>query len=281
MVKFLVLLRRDFRARPRPEGRGDVDRLFLVAVGEHDRQRDVVGVALDDLPDALRIEVFLVTLADMQHDAQAARHVRGRLYRKAALAVRGPAPALGLSRFAAQHLDLVGDHEGGIEADPELADQAHILLGVAGQLADKGRCARARDRAEIFDQLVVVHADAVIGDGQGSRRLHWGHHDAIARVALGKRGLSQRGVAQPVAGVGRVRDQLAQEDLLLAIERVRDDIEEAADFRLEAARFGFGFGGSFRRGIQGHCAVQACWGTAAICGPHAAAARHRGALSAS
>src|SRR2546430_13581575 len=49
MVKFLVLLRRDFRARPRPEGRGDVDRLFLVAVGEHDRQRDVVGVALDDL----------------------------------------------------------------------------------------------------------------------------------------------------------------------------------------------------------------------------------------
>ena len=127
----------------------------------------------------------------------------------------------------------------------------------------------------------MVHADAVIGDGQGSRRLHWGQHDAVARVALGKRGLSQRGVAQPVAGVGRVRDQLAQEDLLLAVQRVRDDIEEAADFRLEAAGFGFGFGGSFRRGIQGHCAVQACWGTAAICGPHAAAARHRGALSAS
>src|SRR5438046_9190590 len=102
MVKFLVLLRRDFRARARPEGRADVDRLFRVAVGEQYRLRDVVGVALDDLPDALRIEVFLITLADMQHDAQAARHVRGRLDRKAALAVRGPAPALGLSRFAAQ-----------------------------------------------------------------------------------------------------------------------------------------------------------------------------------
>ena len=49
-------------------------------------------------------------------------------------------------------------------------------------------------------------------------------------------GLGQRRVAQPVAGVGGVGDQLAQEDFLFAVERVRDDIEQAADFGLEAKR---------------------------------------------
>ena len=40
-----------------------------------------------------------------------------------------------LAGLARDHLDLVGDHEGGIEADAELADQRHVLLAVAGELA--------------------------------------------------------------------------------------------------------------------------------------------------
>ena len=131
----------------------------------------------------------------MQCDAGAARHVGGGLDREAALAVGDPAPALAVARLAAQHLDPVGDHEGRIKADPELADQAHILLRVAGQLVDEGRRSRARDRAEVFDQLVMIHADAVIGDGQGPRRLDRGQHDPKIGIALGQRGLGQRRVA--------------------------------------------------------------------------------------
>ena len=56
-----------------------VDRLFLVAVGEHDRQRDMVGIARDDLAEPERLEIFVVALAHMQRDARAARHVGGRL----------------------------------------------------------------------------------------------------------------------------------------------------------------------------------------------------------
>ena len=105
----------------------------------------------------------------MQGDAGAARHVGSRLDREAALAVGSPAPAFALPGLAAQYLDLVSDHERGIEADAELADQAHVAPRVAGQLVDKSGGAGAGDRAEIFDQLIMAHADAVIRDGQRAR----------------------------------------------------------------------------------------------------------------
>src|SRR3546814_6246134 len=40
-------------------------------------------------------------------------------------------------------------------------------------------------------------------------------------------------VAQPVAGVGGVGDQLPEEHLLFAVERVGDDVEQPADLGLE------------------------------------------------
>src|SRR5262249_24781641 len=104
----------------------------------------------------------------MQVDAGAARHILRRFYREAALAVRGPAPTLILAGLAARHFYFVGDHEGGIKADAELADQAHVFLGVAGQLVDESSGAGPRDRAEVLDELVMAHADTVIADGQRS-----------------------------------------------------------------------------------------------------------------
>ncbi len=174
----------------------------------------------------------------MQDDGGAARRLLRLLDRELALAVRDPAPSGALAGLARDDLDLVGDHEGGIEADAELADQGKILvfLGlVAGQVLHEGGGAGARDGAEILDQLVAVHADAVIVDGKGAGRLVGGQDDAEFAVLAGERGLRQRRVAQAVAGVRSVRDQLAKKDLLLAIERMSDDIEEAADLGLKAA----------------------------------------------
>ncbi len=146
-------------------------------------------------------------------------------------------PALGLAGLAGRHLDFCRDHKGGIKADAELTDQAHVLARVARQLIEKGGRAGPGDRAEIFDQLVPVHADAVIGDRQGAGGLVGGQHDAIDRVAAGQRRLGQRRIAQPVAGIRGVGNKLAQEDLLFAVKRMRDNFEKAADFRLEAPGF--------------------------------------------
>ena len=87
----------------------------------------------------------------MQRDAGAAPLDRRLGDGELALAVGDPAPALALAGLAAQHLDPVGDHEGGVEADAELADQRHVLRGVAGHLLHEGGGAGARDGAEILD----------------------------------------------------------------------------------------------------------------------------------
>jgi len=117
-----------------------------------------------------------------------------RLDRELALAVRHPAPALAFARLAAQDLNFFRDHKGRIEAHPELPDQAHILARVARQLVYKSGGAGAGNRAEVVDQLLPVHADAVIGDRKGAGGLIGGECDAVFGFAFGQSRLGQRGV---------------------------------------------------------------------------------------
>ena len=80
---------------------------------------------------------------------------------------------------------FLGDHEGGIEADPKLPDKAHILARVARKLVHEGRRAGSGDRAEVVDQFFPVHPDAVVGDRQGAGGFIWGKNNAVFAVALG------------------------------------------------------------------------------------------------
>ena len=80
---------------------------------------------------------------------------------------RTPASAGGIGA-ARQHLDPVGDDEGRIEADAELADQLRILLLVAGQALEELGGARLGDGAQVRDRFVAAHADAVVADRQGA-----------------------------------------------------------------------------------------------------------------
>jgi hypothetical protein len=59
-------------------------------------------------------------------------------------------------------------------------------------------------------------------------------------VAGGELGLGDRLEAQLVAGVGRVGDQLAQEDLLVRVQRVGDQVQNLGDLGFELAGFGDG-----------------------------------------
>jgi hypothetical protein len=108
-----------------------------------------------------------------------------------------------------------------------------VLGGIAAQLAHETLGAGARDGAEIVGQLAPAHADAVVRNGERVRRLVWRDQDLQQRVIAQKLGLREARVAQPVAGVRCVRDQLAQKDLAMLVERVDDQIENPADFGLE------------------------------------------------
>ena len=63
------------------------------------------------------------------------------------------------------------------------------------------------------------------------------HADREVRVALEERAVGERLEAQLVAGVGGVGDQLAQEDLLVAVQGVDHQVEQLLDLGLEAERF--------------------------------------------
>ncbi len=135
-----------------PHGAGGVDLLggagldgllllgvpLALVVGEEDGEGDVVGVLLDDLLQAPAIGVLRALVVEVDEDGGSgalARIGAGDLFDvEAGLAVAGPLICLVFAGLARDDLNLVGDHEDGVEADAELADEVGVLAGVAGEL---------------------------------------------------------------------------------------------------------------------------------------------------
>ena len=88
------------------------------------------------------------------------------------------------------------------------------------------------DRAEVVLELVLGHADTVIGDRQGAGVLIDGETDQEIAVLHADGIIRQGAEIELVDRVGGVRDQLAQENLLMGIDRIDHHIQEL---------FGFGF----------------------------------------
>ncbi len=141
-----------------------------------------------------------------------------------------------LAGLAGQHVDLVGHHERRIEADPELADQRHVLLRVAGELGGEVLGAGPRDGAQRIHQVLAVEADAVIDNAEGLGVLVDDEADLEIGIAGNQVRFGQRQIAQAVARVGGVGYELAEEDFLVGVERVGNDVEQLADFGLKCER---------------------------------------------
>jgi hypothetical protein len=249
LIGLLVVLRRQFRLRPLPQRARRIDLARLALLRHHeDRELDVVGIGADDALDLIGFEIFCRVLLQMQHDLGTADDTFRRLFiggrdLKAAAAGGGPDPDLVRSGPPAGDNDALGHHESRIEADAELADQIGAILGF-GEARDKGLCAGARDGAEIVDQFLAVHADTAVDHGERVRLLV-GHDPDFRRGPIGDQiGPGDRLITQLVAGVGRVGDQLAQEDVGFRIDRMHHQVQQLGNFGLE--RLGFGGSGGRR-----------------------------------
>jgi hypothetical protein len=88
-----------------------------------------------------------------------------------------------------------------------------------------------------------THPDAVVGDGDGAGVLVVADPDLRLFVAFVEFRVSVRFQPQPVDRVGGVRDQLAQEDLFVAVERVGHEVEQLADLGLETEGLFVGLNG--------------------------------------
>ena len=173
-----------------------------------------------------------------------------------AAAVRGPEPGLVGAGPAGGDLHPVGHHEGGVEADAELADQGGAFLGAGAlEIGGEGAGAGFGYSAQVLGQLVPRHADAVIGDGERPGGLVRGDADA-GFAGQGQSRVGERLEAAAIGRVGGVGDQLAQEDLALGVEGMDDQIEQAANLGAEVVAFHRrlrAMGLVFDVGVIGHC----------------------------
>ncbi len=251
LVELFVLLGRDVLLVAAPQGVGLVDRFpfagldhvaglvvlaFLPLLFFHeDGQRDMVGILADDLLELPGIEVFVGVVAQVQRDAGAALGTRDVGHFEVARAAAHPAHALlrrqaGAARF---DRDLVGHDEARIEAHAELADELCVGLLVAAELAHEVLGTTFCDGAEVVDGFLARQADALVGDGDGARGLVERKAHVQVGLVFVQLGVVDGLEAQLVAGVRCVRDQLAQEDFLVGVQRMRDEMQQLRDFSLE------------------------------------------------
>ena len=250
VVKLLIGRVVYLRFRSRPNRRRLVQPLTNRRVlatsnlGQRNRKGDMIRVCLDDVTDSRRVEILLSVLLQLQDNLRAAVGIGRRLDREFTEAVGTPAPSGIVSRLAGRYGHFVRHHKGGIEPNAKLADQIDVaaLAGsifflAAGHRIKKRRRTRSRDSAQIFNEVLLIEADAVISNRQGLCFLVELEIDPIRAIARRQCFVGERCVAELVARIRRIGNQLAQKNLLFAIKRIGDDVQQAADFCLKLMAF--------------------------------------------
>ena len=254
-VELVVLLRLHTGLAALPDGHHGVEGLLLgvglvfgLVVGRAllpaglgdlhpDGEADVVGVLAHQLlepPGLQELAVLLVVGIRLEvHDDVRAHGWALTLGDGVAVGAGGLPHIRGLRAVLPRHHgDVVRHHEGGVEAHAELADDVGVL-GVVPHLLLELEGAGGGDDAQVVLQVLPVHADAVVGDGQGPAlpvRLDLD----LEVLAAHAHGVVRQGlVAQLVAGVAGVGDDLPEEDLLVGVDGVDHQVQQPLGLRLE------------------------------------------------
>ena len=205
-----------------------------------DGEADVVAVLLHQLiegvfPQVLAVLVLLLLAVglDVHDDIGAHSVLLAGLDGVAVHAGRLPAVRLIAAVLLGDDGDLIGHHEGGIEAHAELADDIGVGGLLALQLALELEASAVGDHAQIVLQIALVHADAVVADGQGTVLLVDGQGDLEVLPLQAHLVVGQAEIAQLVDGIGGVGDDLAEEDLLMGIDGVDHHVQQTLGLGFE------------------------------------------------
>ena len=215
------------------QGRGLRVRLVL----QCDGHRHMARLRAHHLLDPVAFGVILGVLQQMQHDAGAARGgvlggdrrdgIGAQTVRRPHRRLTGPGPAR-------NHIDLLRHHERRIEPHAELADQLSILAALARRDAVHERLgARPGDGAQRLVHIGGGHADAIVLDDQAALVGVQRDRDMRLRIITQQSRLGNRLIAQFLAGIGGVRDQFAQENIFVRINRMHHHLQQLRYISLE------------------------------------------------
>mmetsp|Transcript_24199 Transcript_24199/g.66542 ORF Transcript_24199/g.66542 Transcript_24199/m.66542 type:complete len:486 (+) Transcript_24199:1301-2758(+) len=199
-----------------------------------DGKLDELRILLSCLLELVFGEVVVCVLLKMQrHTRAAAQCVAARVidHREGGIGAGFPDVLHRVVVALGSHRDLVRNQKGGVKTNAELAYE--VRISALGHGLQEVRGAGLGHSPQIVDEVGFGHANACVGDGE---RLGFG---VVLQLHLQVLGIPQIGLilhtveARLLQGIRGVRDELAQEDLLVCVERVDDDVHEAADLCLE------------------------------------------------
>ena len=234
-IKWLVFVFWDIFCLPCPKGLGTIQPFGLTL-----RVRPVhwiwnmIRILLDQVLYALGLDILFGIFAKIEGDICSSIFPSSAFYRKPRFAVTRPEVCLSRSMGFGHNLNLICDHEGWVEADAKLANQ--LICEVSGicvlGAVDKRFGTWACDRSKRTFHLFSGQAYAIITDSKRLRFLICSDWyiavEHVCRIAW-----SKHGNFPFVDGIWSVRNQFAQEDLFLRVERVDYDIENLAGISFE------------------------------------------------
>ena len=145
------------------------------------------------------------------------------------------------------------NHEARVEADAKLADDVDVLALVLRVGLPKLLRAGVGDGTEVLVELLLGHANAVVAYRNAAGLLIKGQPDSKLGLVDTEVRVLDCLEAQLVEGIRGVGDELAQEDLLVGVDRVDHEVEQLLALCLELLHRSCGpFPQRQRRGLASH-----------------------------
>ena len=240
LVKRLVLVLGNVRLGARPQRRRCVHGFpligglaVIVGLAHAYRQGDVIGIALDDMPQAHGFEELVLILAQMEHDLGSTWPVVDLRQRIAPFPIRGPAHRSLTPGATRVDRDAIRHDECRVKAHTKLPDQPGVLLFVTGQLLHELACAGAGNGPKVLNDLIARHANAVVANRHGPLILIGFDLDPQLGIICQQAVVLEGFVAQLVGGVRSIGDQLPEEDLRIGIQRVDHQVKQLLHLSLK------------------------------------------------
>ena len=203
----------------------------------HDRIADIIGIALHQAGNAVLLQEFVVALVlgvVLEGEGDLGAETVLLTFLNFVAVGAGGIPSVGGvgAVFFGDDSDFLRHHKRRIEAYAELTDDVDIVLLLLHLLLEFVG-AGGGDGAEVVFQIVLVHADAVVGDGQRARVLVGFDLDLKIRARHAELVVGQRDKAELVDRVAGVGDDLTQENLLVRVDGIDHQIQQPLGFGLE------------------------------------------------